>query len=1082
MGILRTRMKPSWKTNQNWLDLADATEKIFASRVDGFLSRVARAIGLRTADDADAKALLLDNGFDDDRVALSNIDQIVTYPAIEGSFEIDDGKSVFFYDVSNDSDGGRWVTRFSDQSWVTEAVPGGVFKGGPYADDAAAVTGAGAFAVGDWYHQVDAIFIEATAIDGSGNITASKQIYRAGSASFPKQSAFIASDNEIIVFDATGNELEMWMVFSGGNNGQYPKSDSPFTYIQKIYVVSGQLIIGVNGEGLQVVDFVRDSLKRYYTTVDGCSGRENISTRNDETPYETSHATLIQSHYVYDMAVTVRYGTTPDPLTGLVEPVIVMANGDVEVIVEDKSVYPITGSQMAVTKVAFSQANQIITMGYQAFQVAFFDIPHSGIGMSAVDRIYYPISDMASNPGEPHILSQNETIQGLSDNAFITISGLTIIDEDGATPEKGMVAHITHNYNTGWMQGDCQLAALNYARTDEADNMITIDRSGHVHDLILTGSLTAQSLVGGEMNGVSGFSAGNHLSTSSASEYDISSAGAFVIWMQHVAVSEENTLCGNGVDAAGVDSGIRVMVNAAGFMTIKAYDSVGIEITLNGGLYSADDAMHCWLVAYDGTDLVFYFDGAEVIRQAIVLAAHTRDFLIGASQTDTPGFDHFCDAPLTLCRVFKTAPSEYQIRAIYNDELAMLLGGATLAGPGTYIFDVEYNEFSQETYVMADSVLSTFDRINRISSSLETGAVVTPGINEWALFQSTSVDVGNEEIIFNYDGSGGTANLATVTVAGMDEDKVYYVSYTAEVTSGAFRFTFPGKNTYFISQSGEYSDLVTAITDNNQLSFGGQNVAGGGFVGKVSNFKIVEISPISPFTGMGLFFGLTMLIGKSGSTFDIPERQVRENIPAEGSLGTVAAVNMQNIRYKDTQVMISRIIGTEFRLNFIEWQGLWAPKDTATYSYGSVLLTSDEVENHPTFVTDDLFLTSRGVLQVNHLESLAFGLNESEFEDLIRPRIQKLLPVKNVYNGLYYRYETIIDLSGLIFDWIEGFAENDALWVHLSELIIEMDERYCLDEIPLDSVPLDSFRSGPTPQTQLFDHLAADRMNLDQKV
>jgi hypothetical protein len=54
----------------------------------------------------------------------------------------------------------------------------------------------------------------------------------------------------------------------------------------------------------------------------------------------------------------------------------------------------------------------------------------------------------------------NSNIQTLCSKATGHAAGLVLLAEDRAYPDAGMVAHVTKDYATGWMAGDCRLAAI----------------------------------------------------------------------------------------------------------------------------------------------------------------------------------------------------------------------------------------------------------------------------------------------------------------------------------------------------------------------------------------------------------------------------------------------------------------------------------------------------------------------------------------------------------------------------------------------------------------------------------------------
>jgi len=116
--------------------------------------------------------------------------------------------------------------------------------------------------------------------------------------------------------------------------------------------------------------------------------------------------------------------------------------------------------------------------GASTFLFREFTIP-SADKSTVPDRVYQPTSIDVGIPvykgdGGPFILSSIDTNDGWSIGSS---QAVTLAAEDVSVTENSMVAYITTSYNTGWMQGDIELA-LSDSLTDRSTTVTTVTDSG----------------------------------------------------------------------------------------------------------------------------------------------------------------------------------------------------------------------------------------------------------------------------------------------------------------------------------------------------------------------------------------------------------------------------------------------------------------------------------------------------------------------------------------------------------------------------------------------------------------------------
>jgi len=187
---------------------------------------------------------------------------------------------VFVYDTSKDSDGGAWRHRTQHTSWYNE---------------------------------------------GASNTRGSRK-------EFPAVAVIVAESNKVTIYDGDDPSLPMWMVF--GSSSLWVSN------LKAVSFRSGILLGGVTGSGLRKVDFLQDTVGRYFTTGFGVWSI-NVSGRGTPLNFTTTDATAaIVNANVNDVAMTVLPDAPTDLATGLPVPTIAVAtDGGVSVIKDSGDVW-----------------------------------------------------------------------------------------------------------------------------------------------------------------------------------------------------------------------------------------------------------------------------------------------------------------------------------------------------------------------------------------------------------------------------------------------------------------------------------------------------------------------------------------------------------------------------------------------------------------------------------------------------------------------------------------------------------------------------------------------------------------------
>ena len=429
---------------------------------------------LGTAAFMDKKDFLLSKGS-----SLSAIDAVITKTAVD----------VLIYDTSKDSDGGAWRKRTQHTSWYNERL----------------------------------------------NTTT-----RGSRREFPNVAVIVLANGTgggLYIYDGDDPGLPLWMHFENSGtswNSSILPLASGNNYLTSVSTKNGYIFIGStnNAIGLMAISFIEDMTRSYLNANYGGIDTSPLVNRNTSghtfaAGAGTGNNTLppLVSIYINDLAVTVLPNAPIDYATGLPIPTIAVAtDGGVSVIKDDGTAVDITVNNASYTyarRVNFLSDNSLgmgigVSNGVaQESYYIFNNIPTSD-NVITVDNIagttqnvdeFYAIQ-YPNTLVDLQILGldTNRALSSSTGNSFGADKGLSVISRNVVAPDKGIVAYIASDYNTGWMPGDIKLATL--SDTDAADikdtnfvtngNMSTSDTSSFLP--YNSGSLQATvSITGGEL-------------------------------------------------------------------------------------------------------------------------------------------------------------------------------------------------------------------------------------------------------------------------------------------------------------------------------------------------------------------------------------------------------------------------------------------------------------------------------------------------------------------------------------------------------------------------------------------------------
>lgn len=543
------------------------------------------------------------------------------------------------YDTSKDSDGGAWRKRCADKSWYTEALGGDRWIG-QQATIAAAWTAAGS--------ATGAVF-QATATAGpltSGKYyaatssTTATEVFRGISREFPAQVAIVAETARVVIYDLTQASCPMWMVFTAGS--AYMARGS----VLSVSAINGMMALGCgSAQSLALISFPSDSgylvwITSQYTGpyLGGISQRNAALGFNT---YGTKYAPIVNQN-VNDVAITVLDTSPIDPATGLPVPTIAVATaGGVSVIRDTGAVVNIgtANVQYAVTLIG----PVMFVSGVNTTNFGIWKCPDVTAASPVVTNYYgtfgtgvLPSFDLTDvNTGPKHI----RTPKGMATARTVQ---LALLYENPADANKGLHAHISNAYNSGWLPGDIRGAYL-------ADTVAeTITASG---ELVTNGTFTTDTsgwtaasayastaaVVAGEMQVTATAAFGRQIqnitfvigktyrlqttcrvvSGGGNATLSVTTTGGADVFFTLTASASNATL---SLDFVATASTTSICVGASAAGAIAAFDNISVKLAdpdrsvkntgmvINGSLTKAAVATGAGLVAYSGFSATNYLE------------------------------------------------------------------------------------------------------------------------------------------------------------------------------------------------------------------------------------------------------------------------------------------------------------------------------------------------------------------------------------------------------------------------------------------------------------------------------------------
>ena len=299
---------------------------------------------------------------------------------------------------------------------------------------------------------------------------------------------------------------------------------------------------------------------------------------------------------------------------------------------------------------------------------------------------------------------------------------------------RGLVAMITKDYNTGWHMTGTEISVCYIA-----DGLTTnipagasemLDRGHGARQIDIVGGLTrAKCATGSDLSCVSGFSSSNfariiNQSINAGNPIDVTMMG----WCKITDISAYSYLCSisNGSDAMGI--AIHTSNSSHGGVAYF-YDSHSGSLVGNKSINDGEWHHVCGIYSSNGNRKLLYIDG---VRQDTLQFPASKNY----TDLDTIAIGHWCEGngtavtypfkgSLALVKIGLTDLTDQQVKQIYEDERKLFLPNAKafLYGSSNAITAIGYDEKKEIYHVGTSSGRSDFSGLSRINNT--TTAVTT---------------------------------------------------------------------------------------------------------------------------------------------------------------------------------------------------------------------------------------------------------------------------------------------------------------------------------------------------------------------
>ena len=298
---------------------------------------------------------------------------------------------------------------------------------------------------------------------------------------------------------------------------------------------------------------------------------------------------------------------------------------------------------------------------------------------------------------------------------------------------RGLVAMITKDYNTGWHMTGNEVSVAYIAdglTSSISGSAAMLDRGHGTRHLTVSGTLTrAACATGSDLSCVSGFSSSNYARIINASLNAGNPINMTLMgWIKLTDISGYSYLCSIGTGSANMGIAVHASDSAYGGKPYF-YDSVHGALRADKGVNDGEWHHICGVFSCSSNRKIFYVDGVRSSGTTAPSNVNYSDLdtiavghWCGANGTEV---NHSCTGSLALVKLGQTDLTDQQIKRIYEDEKKLFQPNAKafLYGSSNSVTAIGYDEKKEIYHVGTSSGRSDFSGLSRINNT--TTAVTT---------------------------------------------------------------------------------------------------------------------------------------------------------------------------------------------------------------------------------------------------------------------------------------------------------------------------------------------------------------------
>ncbi|MEA3247736.1 MAG: hypothetical protein U9Q74_16415, partial [Gemmatimonadota bacterium] len=315
---------------------------------------------------------------------------------------------------------------------------------------------------------------------------------------------------------------------------------------------------------------------------------------------------------------------------------------------------------------------------------------------------------------------------GISPRAVASGVGLTLIAREPDL-SKSAVAHITKDYATGWMVGDCKLATLCDGTTGTITGGTVPDRSGAGNTLTVNGTLSRTADANTDLVWHGPFTTANYYSRAHDGDFDFDGDFDISLWASNVGTLDSFVSYQDAGESTFGDGAYIILQTAPDGAVRARLGGASGSVTLTGPIVTG--TVSALRLRRTGSLIELLVNGRVVASTSSPvgsLANASATFRVGVITYNGALVD-VCDGKIALLRLSATASTSAQAAKAYRDERARLQGYGLLGGTSNNVTSLAEGPTTGTLTAGTGDGASVFRGLRRIAyhDGASTGGLMT---------------------------------------------------------------------------------------------------------------------------------------------------------------------------------------------------------------------------------------------------------------------------------------------------------------------------------------------------------------------